>query len=69
MTVKDFVSSLKYETDVELNENDLFLCNTNSHSKILDIYGECEIIDWFVTKQVIGTKTYIVINIKGEREE
>ena len=35
MTVKDLFSTLKYQTDVELRENDKYLCNTVSKSKVI----------------------------------
>ena len=68
MTVKDLISTLEYQTDVELRENDKYLCNTDSKSKLLDVYGEREIINWY-TKNFTGSyEVYISINIKGESE-
>ena len=68
MTVKDLIGTLKYQTNIELLENDKFLCNTISDSKVLDVYGEREIINWY-TKNFTGSyEVYISINIKGESE-
>ena len=68
MTVKELIGTLKYQTNIELLENDKFLCNTISDSKVLDVYGEREIINWY-TKNFTGSyEVYISINIKGESE-
>lgn len=68
MTVKDLIGTLKYQTNIELLENDNFLCNTISDSKVLDVYGEREVINWY-TKNFTGSyEVYISINIKGESE-
>ena len=68
MTVKDLISTLKYQTDVELRENDKHLCNTSSKSKVLDVYGEREIINWHADNFKGSFEVYISINIKGESE-
>ena len=68
MTVKDLISTLKYQTDVELRENDKYLCNTDSKSKVLDVYGEREIINWHADNFKGSFEVYISINIKGESE-
>ena len=68
MTVKELIGTLEYQTDVELRENDKYLCNTSSKSKVLGVYGEREIINWY-TKNFTGSyEVYISINIKGESE-
>ena len=68
MTVKELIGTLKYQSNIELLENDKFLCNTISDSKVLDVYGEREIINWY-TKNFTGSyEVYISINIKGESE-
>ena len=69
MTVEDLISTLKYQTDVELRENDKYLCNTDSKSKLLDVYGEREIINWYTNNFTGSYEVYISINIKGESEE
>ena len=68
MTVKDLISTLEYQTDVELRENDKYLCNTDSKSKVLDVYGEREIINWHAKNFTGSYEVYISINIKGESE-
>ena len=69
MTVKDFVSKAKIKTNIELLENDNFLCNTISDSKVLDVYGEREVINWYSNKHMGDYKAVITVNIKGENEE
>ena len=68
MTVKELIGTLKYQTDVELRENDKYLCNTSSKSKVLDVYGEREIINWHADNFKGSFEVYISINIKGESE-
>ena len=68
MTVKDLISTLEYQTDVELRKNDKYLCNTSSKSKVLDVYGEREIINWHADNFKGSYEVYISINIKGESE-
>ena len=68
MTVKDLISTLEYQTDVELRENDKYLCNTSSKSKVLDVYGEREVINWYSNKHMGDYKAVITVNIKGESE-
>ena len=68
MTVKDLIGTLKYQKDVELRENDIYLCNTSSKSKVLDVYEEREIINWYANNYKGSFEVYISINIKGESE-
>ena len=68
MTVKDLIGTLKYQTNIELLENDKYLCNTDSKSKLLDVYGEREIINWYTNNFTGSYEVYISINIKGESE-
>ena len=68
MTVKELIGTLKYQTNSELLENDKYLCNTSSKSKVLDVYGEREIINWHADNFKGSYEVYISINIKGESE-
>ena len=68
MTVKELIGTLKYQTNIELLENDKYLCNTSSKSKVLDVYGEREIINWHADNFKGSFEVYISINIKGESE-
>ena len=68
MTVKELIGTLKYQTNIELLENDKFLYNTISDSKVLDVYGEREVINWYSHKHMGDYKAVITVNIKGESE-
>ena len=67
MTVKDLIKNLRIAQDVEIREDNYFLCNTRTDNKTIEIYKEREVIDWFA-HCMRPSETHIVINIKGESE-
>ena len=67
MKVKELVSLLRINQSVELREDNIFLCHTNTESKVMNTYSDCKIIDWFcyLETRTSGTPT-LVINIESE---
>ena len=65
ITVKELIKNLRIAQDVEIREDNYFLCNTRTDNKTIEIYKEREVIDWFA-HCMRPSETHIVINIKGE---
>ena len=66
MKVKELIENLRIAQDVEIRKENFFECYTKSNNEVMEIFKECEVIDWFV---YIGDgKAIIVINIKSEVE-
>ena len=67
MKVKELIKNLRIAQDVEIREDNYFLCNTRTDNKTIELYKEREVIDWFA-HCMRPAETHIVINIKGEVE-
>ena len=67
MKVKELIKNLRITQDVEIREDNYYLCDTNTANKTMEIFKEREVIDWFA-HGVRPSETHIVINIEGEVE-
>ena len=64
MTVKELISILRFPHNVELREDNFFLCKTTTSNKAMDTYLDRKIKDWFC---YLETRTpTLVINIESE---
>jgi hypothetical protein len=64
MKVKELIENLRITQDIEIREDNYFLCDTTTTNKTIEIFKEREVIDWFAHCKRIS-ETFIVINIKG----
>ena len=67
MKVKELIENLRITQDVEIREDNYYLCDTNTANKTMEIFKEREVIDW-IAHCKRPSETVIVINIKGEVE-
>ena len=67
MKVKELIEKLRITQDVEIREDNYYLCDTNTTNKTIEIFKEREVIDWFAHCKR-QSETHIVINIKSEVE-
>jgi len=69
MKVKELVSKLRQAYDVEIRENNFFLCKTTTQNKTIELFSEREVIDWFPQpKGLADLAVSLVINISSEEE-
>ena len=64
LKVKDLICKLRRNHEIEIREDNYFLCYTIVDSKLLKEFEECEVEDWYVTRN--HGNDIVVINIKGE---
>ena len=69
MTVKDLVSKLSIDYNISLEEDGVFLCETTSSNKLLEVFNNREVIEWCPRSYSSIFTKYIVINIKKESAE
>ena len=69
MTLKDLVSTLSVDYNIRLEEDGVFLCETTSKNKLLEVFNNREVIEWCPRSFSSIFANYIVINIKKECAE
>lgn len=63
MKVKELLSCLRLPCKAEIRENIFFLCSTVTDSKVMEVFNEREIIDWFPSGNIAVSPWDLVINI------
>ncbi len=63
MKVKELLSCLRMPSKVEIREDNFFLCSTVTDSKVMEVFNEREVIDWFPSGNIAVSPWDLVINI------
>lgn len=71
MKIKDFISFMRLDQTIEIRENNYPVCFSESKDRIVELFGDRIIIDFFFTdvpSLYIPGVIRIVINIKQEED-
>lgn len=66
MNVKQLIENLRQPYEVEIREDNYFLCKTRTNNKTMELFYNRVIIDWFPVARGLGCDVGLVINIKSE---
>lgn len=72
MTVKDFISFMRLDETIEIREENFPVCLCESKDRVVELFGDRIIIDFFTTEvpfNGIHGVMRIIINIKKKEME